>query len=341
MGLEFCVQPPACTLRDFESEGCKLAEEGDFQGAIRCFRKAVSDTEGQSKARIYEMMAQCMMESGSNEEAVVAASRATVCDPQWHGGFHTRARAQRNIGELQGALRSFHTCLEVSQESMRSEDRQGIADECKEAEHLLQQEWAARINLPQLCIHQDIGGASGPGCIVWESGIALAEYLSCHLGVELGGRQALELGSGTGIVGITAALLGAHVVLTDRADTLPLLQRNVQVHAEAISRAGGSADVAELAWGGPIEDACRGPFSLIVGADLVYTAADVQPLLSTLSALQHGNTACGLVMAHCSRRNVVDKSLFDGLASLDRKLCVVAASAIDGRVKVYQESSRV
>ncbi len=48
----------------------------------------------------------------------------------------------------------------------------------------------------------------------------------------------LELGSGTGIVGITAALLGAHVMLTDRVDMLPLLQRNVQVHAEAISRAG-------------------------------------------------------------------------------------------------------
>lgn len=26
------------------------------------------------------------------------------------------------------------------------------------------------------------GDASGPGCIVWESGVALAEYLSCHLG---------------------------------------------------------------------------------------------------------------------------------------------------------------
>lgn len=51
----------------------------------------------------------------------------------------------------------------------------------------------------------------------------------------------LELGSGTGIVGITAALLGAHVVLTDRTDTLPLLQRNVQLHAEAISQAGESS----------------------------------------------------------------------------------------------------
>lgn len=82
MGLEFCVQPPASTLRDLETEGCMLADEGDFQGAIRCFKNAVSETEGQNKARVYEMMAQCMMETGSNEEAFVAASRSTVCDPQ-------------------------------------------------------------------------------------------------------------------------------------------------------------------------------------------------------------------------------------------------------------------
>ena len=82
MGLDLCVQPPASTLRDLETEGCMLAEEGDFHGAIFCFRKAVSEAEGQSKARLYEMMAQCLMETSSDEEAVLAASRATVCDPQ-------------------------------------------------------------------------------------------------------------------------------------------------------------------------------------------------------------------------------------------------------------------
>lgn len=48
----------------------------------------------------------------------------------------------------------------------------------------------------------------------------------------------MELGSGTGIAGIAAALLGAYVVLTDRAGTLPLLQSNVDQHAAAILEAG-------------------------------------------------------------------------------------------------------
>lgn len=60
---------------------------------------------------------------------------------------------------------------------------------------------------------------------------------------KLRGRQILELGAGTGIVGIAAALLGAHVLLTDRQDILPSLQRNVEEHAGAIREAGEAHDV--------------------------------------------------------------------------------------------------
>ncbi len=82
MGLEYRLHQPTFSRQDLESEGCSLAEKGDFTGAIRCFKKVVADEEGQSHAHIYEMMAQCMMENGENEEAVVAASSATQCDPQ-------------------------------------------------------------------------------------------------------------------------------------------------------------------------------------------------------------------------------------------------------------------
>lgn len=44
------------------------------------------------------------------------------------------------------------------------------------------------------------------------------------------GRTVLELGSGTGVVGIVAAALGAkRVLLTDFPHLLPHIQRNIEV----------------------------------------------------------------------------------------------------------------
>lgn len=48
----------------------------------------------------------------------------------------------------------------------------------------------------------------------------------------------LELGSGTGIAGIVAALLGAHVVLTDRGSMMQLLQKNAAAHSEEVVKQG-------------------------------------------------------------------------------------------------------
>jgi Lysine methyltransferase len=70
-----------------------------------------------------------------------------------------------------------------------------------------------------------------------------------HLLAErIRGAKALELGSGTGILGITAALLGAHVVLSDVPAVLPVLLSNTSTNRLAAERAGGSMQVVALDW---------------------------------------------------------------------------------------------
>lgn len=90
------------------------------------------------------------------------------------------------------------------------------------------------------------------GCYLWPSAVVMARHLvavagpaaadlSNASGVPDGGSppggadpagplpcgKALELGSGVGLVAMTAALLGWEVVSTDKADALPLLELNV------------------------------------------------------------------------------------------------------------------
>ncbi|XP_054113817.1 protein N-lysine methyltransferase METTL21A isoform X8 [Callithrix jacchus] len=54
----------------------------------------------------------------------------------------------------------------------------------------------------------------GVAAVVWDAAIVLSTYLEMGA-VELRGRSAVELGAGTGLVGIVAALLGSCSVEQD------------------------------------------------------------------------------------------------------------------------------
>jgi len=76
---------------------------------------------------------------------------------------------------------------------------------------------------------QDIGVTlkvdAGPGCggIAWPAGEVLSRYIIRQGRDYWRGKRVLELGSGTGLVGIVAGYLGAHTVLTDQGSaSLPV-----------------------------------------------------------------------------------------------------------------------
>ncbi|KAM9433095.1 protein N-lysine methyltransferase METTL21D isoform 2-T2 [Salvelinus alpinus] len=80
------------------------------------------------------------------------------------------------------------------------------------------------------------------GCVVWDAAIVLSKYLETKplydpcSGVNMwASKNILELGAGTGVVGLMAASLGAQVTVTDLEDLQSLLQVNIQDNQELVS----------------------------------------------------------------------------------------------------------
>ncbi|KAL3637851.1 hypothetical protein CASFOL_018299 [Castilleja foliolosa] len=114
----------------------------------------------------------------------------------------------------------------------------------------------------------------------------------------------LELGSGTGLVGIAAAaLLSSTVTVTDLPNVLPNLRFNAAANSAAVELHGGEVKVAALSWGqmeaidGGGED-----YDVILGSDVVYHEHLYEPLIETLRYFLLGRPRkIVFLMAHLKR----------------------------------------
>lgn len=138
---------------------------------------------------------------------------------------------------------------------------------------------------------------------VWDGSVLLAEYLKKYPVETVKRRNVLELGSGCGLVGLTAAVLGAkYVYLSDLPEAIPLLEENIQVNQRLMWDAAGGAQqgvvtCGELDWfhphplptppaeAGDNKEEESGDWDVILIADCVWTLDLVAPLIGTLQAL--------------------------------------------------------
>ncbi|KAI9773337.1 MAG: hypothetical protein M1840_007552 [Geoglossum simile] len=136
-------------------------------------------------------------------------------------------------------------------------------------------------------LHEPTLTSDNLGLKTWASSYLLAKRLSC---LSLPSREhVLELGAGTGLVGIAAAALwGARVHLTDLPAIVANLRGNVAGNAEVIGRGGGVATVGVLDWedAGPAEvgdgDDDEGKYPVILVADPIYSPAHPRLLVQTI-----------------------------------------------------------
>jgi predicted nicotinamide N-methyase len=111
---------------------------------------------------------------------------------------------------------------------------------------------------------------------LWPSGVALARALD---GRALRGGAVVELGCGLGLPSIVAARQGGRVLATDWASVaLELLAANA-------ARNDARVETLQADWTRPDELLARGPFALVLAADVLYERRNVPVLLDLLPRL--------------------------------------------------------
>ncbi|XP_072313713.1 protein N-lysine methyltransferase METTL21D [Eucyclogobius newberryi] len=127
------------------------------------------------------------------------------------------------------------------------------------------------------------------GCVVWDAAIALAKYLETKQFIDTSkdlnawaGKKVVELGAGTGAVGLMAATLGAHVFVTDLEELGTLLNLNIQENLDLVNK--GSITAKVLKWGEDVSDFMPHPHYILM-ADCIYYEQSVVPLVETLKLL--------------------------------------------------------
>ncbi|KAF8901633.1 putative methyltransferase-domain-containing protein [Gymnopilus junonius] len=153
-----------------------------------------------------------------------------------------------------------------------------------------------------LSISLVVDAAPGCGGLAWPAGQILANYLVQKGPKYIKGKTVLELGSGTGLVGLAVGALGdAKVLITDQAPLLSIMRSNV-----SLNNLQERVMVAELNWGSPIP-ADIPPPDIILAADCVYFEPAFPLLIQTLRDLSNSNTE---ILFCYKKRRKADKRFF-------------------------------
>lgn len=208
--------------------------------------------------------------------------------------------------------------------------------------HVVRQRGGASITLT---LKEDVFGtlasftSGGPACWsgghVWHSSRVLADYMSSNADISdmlLAGVSVLELGSGCGLLGLSAMALGGDVTLTDQTMQLPLLKMNTERNFALMKTQADSSllppkpRVAELIWGDPPPALEEGKcYSLVIGSDLFYIPGQATKFTDTVLSVFHSCVSCGcpppiVLLAHGSRADSFHDSFFDAFESAGLKI---------------------
>lgn len=153
------------------------------------------------------------------------------------------------------------------------------------------------------------------GLMLWDASLALVRWLE-HSPKELAalrGARILELGAGTGLLGLALAhAAGADVTLTDLPHVCANISANVRANALPPG-APGAVRVLPYAWSGAVDAAVLGGgdgFDVILGTDVAYSETLNPVLLASAAAFAGARARCAVIFAN-ELRCAIAQGVFD------------------------------
>src|ERR1043166_8136579 len=124
------------------------------------------------------------------------------------------------------------------------------------------------------------------GTVLWDSSIMLAKFMNNHqmwLKLSTEKTKILELGSGCGLTGISLVPLVKLMALTDQANVLPHLWKNVKRN---LGKDYLNVIVTELLWGEEIDkDILQHHWDFVIASDCIYNEFIVDSFIKTLTKI--------------------------------------------------------
>ncbi|XP_020372073.1 EEF1A lysine methyltransferase 3-like [Rhincodon typus] len=116
---------------------------------------------------------------------------------------------------------------------------------------------------------------------VWEAGVVFCRYFEKE-NVSFTGNKVIELGSGTGIVGILATLLGGNVTVTGQPAILRQINNNISINVPFACR--HRSKVCALTWGED-QNNFNTDYDVVMDSDIVYSSSSYTALVDALGHL--------------------------------------------------------
>lgn len=176
------------------------------------------------------------------------------------------------------------------------------------------------------------------GQTVWPAARMLSSFILSH-GEFFQNRAVLELGCGTGLVGLVSSLFASKVLITDgNEEIVQLAEENVNLWMDTFDNVDSSDEFAKLKsynkkikvkscvlrWG---ETAIDPKIHIVVGADVLFWPASIEPLIRTLAEFFYGPEAMGdtqlIVSEENTLRSIQDVLLEDWLLKKEEKWALI------------------